>query len=479
MIFTPTSRHYRNALSREGVWEREAIVAEAHRIANGLSRRFSDDTVHVGRHDVTMYTGLAGVALTLLHSSRCGVGKYATVLLLMLQAVHRPGTLAPFEGALGVRPLPISRNLPREVPVATWHTGSAGTWAMEATEALLVGTRIADEAVRALAIEGRDLLAPVSRPRDVADELLTGRAGYLFAVAAASHALGRPAVPHKVTDAIVAQVIADGREGAAERRGGGPGCPLMYTWLDTEYLGAAHGLAGILKVLMLFPEALDKVEGGHADVVASLDWLIAQRLPSSNLPSRAGSHTDELLHWCHGAPGFALTLAAAYEAYGHERYLLSLREAAGLTWSRGLLRRLSLCHGVAGNLYVFLALRRVLLGAAQVAGHVQAGEAEEEAARALARAQAFAMFLLRGTNTPRAQGAPQGGDEPFWVREVAGGRMHGGDRPDSLFEGQAGVAYALLDVLHPDQAAFPGFELPPGKAVGVPHPQVPPEHEEL
>jgi hypothetical protein len=196
------------------------------------------------------------------------------------------------------------------------------------------------------------------------------------------------------------------------------------------------------------------------------------------------------VHWCHGAPGVAVTLANAYLATGGVRYLAAARDACEVVWARGLLRRAGLCHGVAGNMYAFLALRRAEAHAVR-RGDAQA--AQGGADRALARARAFAAFLVVGPEgaaaaeahaaaagssaaapppppnrdvSQSAASAPAewpagsgGGGTAYWRKLVAGGEMHGGDRAASLFEGAAGVAYALEDVLCPEAARFPGFEL--------------------
>ena len=81
----------------------------------------------------------------------------------------------------------------------------------------------------------------------------------------------------------------------------------MYEWHGKKYLGAAHGLAGILHVLMDMELTPDEQE----DVKASLRYVIRTRFPSGNYPSSEDSESDRLVHWCHGAPGVALTLAKA------------------------------------------------------------------------------------------------------------------------------------------------------------------------
>jgi hypothetical protein len=48
---------------------------------------------------------------------------------------------------------------------------------------------------------------------------------------------------------VLYAVIRSGREYAAKRK---YRVPLMYQYHETEYLGAAHGLAGILQMLMRY-----------------------------------------------------------------------------------------------------------------------------------------------------------------------------------------------------------------------------------
>ena len=47
---------------------------------------------------------------------------------------------------------------------------------------------------------------------------------------------------------VFKKVLQSG-EGLVRQEGHCP-CPLMYEWHDKKYLGAAHGLAGIMYVLM-------------------------------------------------------------------------------------------------------------------------------------------------------------------------------------------------------------------------------------
>lgn len=84
-------------------------------------------------------------------------------------------------------------------------------------------------------------------------------------------------------------------------------CPLMYEWHGTKYWGAAHGLAGIMHVLM----DMDLKPDDKEDIKGTLRYMIQNRFPSGNYPSSEGSSNDRLVHWCHGAPGVSLTLTKA------------------------------------------------------------------------------------------------------------------------------------------------------------------------
>ncbi|KAK1284278.1 hypothetical protein QJS10_CPB21g00558 [Acorus calamus] len=161
--------------------------------------------------------------------------------------------------------------------------------------------------------------------------------------------------------AIAKEMILDGKRLANKGS-----CPLMYEWHGKKYWGAAHGLAGILHVLMdmnLKAEDLESVKG-------ILRYMIQNRFPSGNYPSSEGS---TLIISCIGVMGLLVSLSPSPK---------------------------------------------------------------------LLRAKAFACFLI-----DKADGL------------IAEGKMHGRDHPFSLFEGQGGMAYLLLDMVNPSEARFPAYEI--------------------
>ncbi|GJP45352.1 hypothetical protein CLOM_g4751 [Closterium sp. NIES-68] len=265
--------------------------------------------------------------------------------------------------------------------------------------------------------------------------------------------------------------------------------PLMFAWHEKRYWGAAHGLAGIAHALLMGAGAGGKEGGatageGGGEAVAALEWMVAYRLPGGNYPSseerrlaaaapvvgaaaaaagdaeggagRAAAAADKLVQWCHGAPGVAMALANAAMAHPSRRDLLAAAVAAGeVVWQRGLLRKMGVCHGIAGNAYVFLSLHRATTALCPSTTHTTHGSHTSHSSRDeattpelpppsahLHRARAFAAFLLA-----------------LRQRLADAALLHCGDRPFSLMEGLGGVACLFLDVARPEHAGFPGFEL--------------------
>lgn len=83
--------------------------------------------------------------------------------------------------------------------------------------------------------------------------------------------------------------------------------PLMYESRGKKYWGAAHGLAGVMNVLLDMELKQDEIE----DVKGTLRYMIKNRFSSGNYRTSEGDESDVRVHWCHGAPGVALTLAKA------------------------------------------------------------------------------------------------------------------------------------------------------------------------
>ncbi|XP_062206011.1 lanC-like protein GCL2 [Phragmites australis] len=340
--------------------------------------------------DYTLYTGGLGTALLLFKS---------------FQVTGDRGDLAL--AADIVRACDVAS---RGLPFLTFICGRAGVCALGA----VIAKHCDDQLLVTQYLSSFDEITVTEK---VPNELLYGRAGYLWACLFLNKHLSEKTIPLEHINSVAKDIIKEGRKLSSK----GSSSPLMYEWHGKKYWGAAHGLAGIIHVLMhteLRPDEQD-------DVKDTLQYMIKNRFRSGNYPSSEGNESDRLVHWCHGAPGVSITLAKAYEVFHDDHFKQSAAEAAEVVWNRGLLKRVGICHGVSGNAYVFLSLYRLT-------GNVEY----------LYRAKAFACFLLEKADQLIAEGA-----------------MHGGDRPFSLFEGKAGMAYLLLDMVNPSESRFPAYEL--------------------
>ena len=75
--------------------------------------------------------------------------------------------------------------------------------------------------------------------------------------------------------------------------------------------------------------------------------------PNGNYPPAPGEYRDdwnELIHWCHGAPGVVYLFAKAYLVWKDEKYLAAAMRCGDIVWKKGLLKKgPGICHGIAGK----------------------------------------------------------------------------------------------------------------------------------
>ncbi|XP_054287016.1 glutathione S-transferase LANCL1 isoform X2 [Macrosteles quadrilineatus] len=336
-----------------------------------------------------------------------GLGGIALLNLLISQCFDDSRALAKAEDQLRRAPQKIHKNR------ATFLQDS-GPVAISAVIAHHLGkSSEAKKLTSKLTSALDDVIA--SNP-EMPDECLYGRVGYLYSLMFVRKHLGPQSVDINAIKKVVGVVLSSGKARASLIRSK---APLAYQWHGKNYYGAAHGTAGILYLLLQSGvlSSQDKAEL----IRPTLDSLIGERLPSGNFPSSQGSRSDRLVQWCHGAPGFADLLATAYKEFGDDRYRNLALEAGEVVWKRGLCTKgYSICHGVSGNAYTFLQLY-------QLTGDV----------KHLYRAGCFADWCL---SLPKHEQMKP-------------------DRPFSLFEGLAGVAYFLNDIQEPSKAGFPAYTL--------------------
>uniref|UniRef100_A0A673C212 LanC lantibiotic synthetase component C-like 2 (bacterial) n=2 Tax=Sphaeramia orbicularis TaxID=375764 RepID=A0A673C212_9TELE len=347
-------------------------------------------------HDFSTYTGWTGIA----------------VLYLQLHRVsHEPSHL---QRALDYVKRAMRILNGRKV---TFLCGDAGPLAVGAVvHHRLNNSSDSKDCVSRLLTLQRSVLSPDS---DMPDELLYGRAGFLFALLYINKEMGEDTVDKETISKVVSSILDSGQSLSSDQKKT-ERCPLLYQWHNKQYIGAAHGLAGIYYML-LQPGA-----GVHPDLLSelvrpSIDYVRHKRFRSGNYPSSLSNETDRLVHWCHGAPGVVHMLIMAYKVFKEDKYLKEASECAELIWQMGLLRKgYGICHGTAGNGYAFLSLYKVT-----------------QDKKYLYRTCKFAEWCLDyGTHGCRIP-----------------------DRPYSLFEGMGGTIHFLSELANPDASCFPAFEL--------------------
>ncbi|XP_068696330.1 lanC-like protein 3 [Montipora foliosa] len=271
-------------------------------------------------------------------------------------------------------------------------------------------------------LEMGKICRPVTFYRPGSDELFVGRAGYLCGSLLLNKKLGRTVIPVEITRPLFDAIIESGQHYSQRHKSRSP---LMYSYYKTEYLGAGHGLSSILQMLLSFPEHFANRKDVETMIRQAVDYVLSCEMPNGNFPPVPGEVRDqenELLHWCHGAPGVVYLLAKAYLTWKDDKYLQAAKRCAEVTWQRGLLRKgPGICHGVAGSGYVFLLLYRLT---------------NEDLY--LYRAQKFSDFM----QTEEFQKEARTPDSPF-----------------SLYEGLSGTVCFYSDLMNPLLAAFPFFDV--------------------
>ncbi|GJQ76591.1 putative lanthionine synthetase C-like protein [Trypoxylus dichotomus] len=186
------------------------------------------------------------------------------------------------------------------------------------------------------------------------DELFVGRAGYICGALWIENELkGRIFKIEDLYD-LCKVTVESGRKYSQQNQSPSP---LMYAYYNVEYLGAGHGLCSILQYIMSVPGYLSNNPTDAKDIKASVDYLLSLQDEEGNFPTamdELGQATNNLIHWCHGATGVAYLLAKAYLIWKEEKYLEAVKKAGELIWNKGLLKKgPGLCHGIAGNGYIF------------------------------------------------------------------------------------------------------------------------------
>ncbi|KAI0794818.1 hypothetical protein C8Q75DRAFT_747552 [Abortiporus biennis] len=230
--------------------------------------------------------------------------------------------------------------------------------------------------------------------------------------------------------------------------------PLMWSWHGKRYLGAAHGVAGILQILICTPP---EIIAPHWDLVANTArWLVDIQLPDGNWPTKAvrnmfnaqdENEDTQLVQWCHGAPGLLIFLSSLLRRYRqyHSPSTLALphdlmtstrnaiMRGGELIYKRGLLRKgVGLCHGIGGNVYALLSVSDAL----DNGNGYGVGTGEDSLTIHDTR---ISVWLYRAVHLAQLATA--------YDNLTQRGQMNTPDRPYSLYEGLGGMCCAWAEIV--------------------------------
>lgn len=126
-----------------------------------------------------------------------------------------------------------------------------------------------------------------------------------------------------------------------------------------QSIGAAHGLAGNIQVLLKGQNHLseNQQETLIKRAASTLIKTAVREKGFANWPAKFKQEQESLrLQWCHGAPGI-ITSLNDYPVNKSVELEKLLIEAGELIWFSGPLQKgIGLCHGTDGNGYAFLSL---------------------------------------------------------------------------------------------------------------------------
>uniref|UniRef100_A0A2A4JWT8 LanC-like protein 2 n=1 Tax=Heliothis virescens TaxID=7102 RepID=A0A2A4JWT8_HELVI len=349
-------------------------------------------------YDGTVYTGSAGLALYYYMCSLKNDGN--------LETLKTASEYLDIENLKGRR--------------ISFLCGDAGPLALATVISYKLGSKRNDKTLPDYKTLSQRLMSLISLMDESPDELLYGKSGYLYALLFVNKNIsGKEIIPVNHIEKVINSILKSGKQYATAMK-----CesPLLWNWHEKVYFGAAHGMAGILYMLLQARLFINIVEI-RSYVKPAIDWLLNQRYPSGNFPSSmGGSSGDRLVQWCHGAPGFVPLCILAAQIFEDDKYMKIAMQCGDLIWQRGLCAKgYSMCHGVSGNAYAFIQLYQ---------------------------ATKKPMYLYRACCFME-----------WCAVERCGAELHHPDRPASLFEGLTGRLYLAEDITRVLDAKFPAFTI--------------------
>lgn len=141
----------------------------------------------------------------------------------------------------------------------------------------------------------------------------------------------------------------------------------MFFTHEIYDLGAKHGMAGILYMLLTVKEP--SLEKKIDDLVKrTVDFMMSLQFTSGNCPmamcweAKKLKHPgDKIVRWSQGAPGWIyIYVQRSPNNNNQTEHLEAAKRCAEVIWKRGILQNgYGLSDGTAGNAYAFLAMYKL------------------------------------------------------------------------------------------------------------------------
>lgn len=178
------------------------------------------------------YTGCGGVGFALLKAAQALPERLLSSVQTCNELLSAQLTFARAQNASKSR-------------ATRYLCGSIGLHVIQAICDHMSGRSV--QQVQQLFARSVDLVCQKGYQRYGDDDLLNGRAGFLLAAQMVRNETGVPVLSDQDLRRVLGALLESGRQYAREHSSP---APLFYEWHSKEYLGAAHGLSGILQALL-------------------------------------------------------------------------------------------------------------------------------------------------------------------------------------------------------------------------------------
>jgi Lanthionine synthetase C-like protein len=185
-------------------------------------------------------------------------------------------------------------------------------------------------AVRALCRTLAIVTSPIA-----SNEWLYGRAGYLYVLRLVKPPFAEDrdiqSLIDRTANTVIESILAS---------------PRPWKWHGKVYVGAAHGIIGIMtQIVLTNPSYAPRLE-------PQLDSLLQNQYESGNWPACLPARGARLVQFCHGAPGVVSSLLSIRQHFPNlwDRIDEAIIAGRAVIKDQGLLtKEPCLCHGISGN----------------------------------------------------------------------------------------------------------------------------------